>query len=587
MNEGARPAKVLTPPGGTLGWVGPYQLVERLPYQGGAIEYLARQRGPFGFERNCRLKLVPSANSTGDQRAAEAVAREAKVVLRLDHPNIVRFYDLLEHRSNLVLVMEYFSSLTLARLLELLAKQRARLPQGGVWHIAHSLFAALAHAHGRSSPVVHTDVRPANIMIAPDGRVRLSGFGHARLGDAEESTACGHMGNGPSYVAPEQLRGQNLTERVDVFAAALIAWELLTGRCATPEGMADIELLRHFSQRQVEPLRALRPDLPPLVAAALDACLAANPLERTIQAEEVAGCIAATTDLRAGAEALRDAVGSLGVVWGGLMAVESMSRSAPPSSGQQRSPAFSVSIPAAPPVPGLVDDAEPQWDEVTQVPPGPKSAVVDLPRTSPSQVIQQASMPSSGQRRMPASLSPTTAQHSVEKQPSLPERGWGKWVMAVPVAMFAAVVTFALIGGWGRGAESEARKAEVHEHRPAVTSPAESLVPRSTAPTIESAAPPVAAPLPVVKSAPIPKDRAVLLVHSPPEGWVYVQGAPAGKTDEPIETSCGRRFVRVGTEMDERGMQGVRWLSEGKPLLLRCGQRHEVPLSPWSIGNRR
>lgn len=608
MKEGSHtgrsgvPAKA-TPPGGTLGWVGPYQLVERLPYQGGAIEYLARQRGPFGFERSCRLKLVPSANHAGDQRAAEAVAREAKVVLRLDHPNIVRLYDLFEHGSDLVLVMEHFSSLSLARLLELLAKQRADLPRAAVWHVAHGLFDGLAHAHGvmdargENAPVVHTDVRPANVLIAADGRVRLSGFGHARLGDREESTACGQIGNGPSYVAPEQLQGRNVTERVDTYAAALIVWELLTGRCATPDGLADFELLRHLSQRQAEPLRILRQDLPPLVTTALDACLTSDPAERTIQAEEVAGCIAAAMDLRAGEEALREAVASLGAAWGGLAAGDPTSspvprgaRSAPPSSSQRsRKPAFSVSIPAAAPVPD-VGDALPAWDEITQVPAAPKSSVVDPPRISPSQAIRQASTAPPARPRLGGSLSPTTASPLAD---TLPPRNTRRKLLrqsllAAPVAMVAAVVTFAAIGGWNQRAASKASggsaspahvtSGKAHAPREPET-PAKPPKPKARLAAAPSAtvAPP---PAPVVKSAPIPRDRAVLVVHAPPEGWVYVQGAPAGKTGEPIETSCGRRFVRVGTEPDDHGMLGVRWLSEGQGVLLRCGQRREVSGSP-------
>lgn len=578
----AKPSKP-TPPGGTLGWVGSYQLVERLPYQGGPIEYLARQRGPFGFERNCRLKLVPLHDT--DRRAAEAVAREAKVVLRLDHPSIVHVYDLFEHAGSLVLVMEHFSSLSLARLLELLAKQRKQLDESAVWHVAHRLFDALAHAHGvmdasgGSTPIVHSDVRPGNILIAADGRVRLAGYGFARLGD-EEATAGGQIGHGSSYVAPEQVQGRSLSERVDTFSAALIVWELLTGRSATPEGLADVERLRYLSARELDPLRALRRDVPPLVTTALDACLVVDAAERAIQAEEVAGCIAAAMDLRTGERALRDAVVSLGAMWEGLAAGDPSSSSAPrvgrsvPPPSVRRKPAFSVVVP---PPATATGDALPPWDEVTRVPEAPKTRVVDPPQRSPSATIVSRSEPP---RPLARSLAPYTA--STEEEPS-PEpvrsrRGAPSWVMALPLAMVVGIVTFAAVGIM---APSRTKAPAASRVAPAVSAATQPAAPVPTPPAPPARTAETASPSPVaVRSAPVPRDRAVLVVQAPPEGWVYVQGAMAGKTGEPIETACGTRFVRVGTERDARGMHGVSWLSPGQGVLLRCGERLVVPATP-------
>ncbi len=578
----AKPSKP-TPPGGTLGWVGSYQLVERLPYQGGPIEYLARQRGPFGFERNCRLKLVPLHDT--DRRAAQAVAREAKVVLRLDHPSIVHVYDLFEHAGSLVLVMEHFSSLSLARLLELLAKQRKQLAESAVWHVAHRLFDALAHAHGvmdasgGSTPIVHSDVRPGNILLAADGRVRLAGYGFARLGD-EEATAGGQIGHGTSYVAPEQVQGRSLSERVDTFSAALIIWELLTGRSATPEGLTDVERLRYLSVRDLDPLRALRRDVPPLVTTALDACLVVDPAERAIQAEEVAGCIAAAMDLRSGERALRDAVVSLGAMWEGLAAGDPSSSSAPrvgrsvPPPSVKRKPAFSV----IPPPAAVAGDALPAWDEITRVPEAPKTRVVDPPQRSPSATIVSRSEPL---RPLAGSLAPYTASTQAEPppEPVRRRRGAPSWVMALPLAMVVGIVTFAAVGILAPSPTKAPAASRVAPAVSAATQPATSQVPMPPPPPARTTA--TASPSPVaVRSAPVPRDRAVLVVQAPPEGWVYVQGAMAGKTGAPIETACGARFVRVGTEVDARGMHGVSWLSSGQGVLLRCGERLVVPATP-------
>jgi eukaryotic-like serine/threonine-protein kinase len=304
-------------PGGTLGTVGAFQLIERLPRTREVREFLARQRGPGGFERICALKLA--SRGASDRRAAEALEREAKVMMRLDHPNVVRFHDFFEHDDDIVLVLEHFSGLTLARLLELLRENGEPVDERIAWHVAHCLFEALAHAHGlvdaagMTVPVIHRDVRPENVLVSSNGRVRLTGFSAAQDADSnEEITAFGALIRVPSFVAPEQVRGLEATERSDAYAAALVVWELLTGRSATPEGLSEFDLLKALSMRQVEPLRALRPDIPALVTTALDLCLTSDPEERRIRCEEVAGCITAGLDAGDGALALREAIAKLG-----------------------------------------------------------------------------------------------------------------------------------------------------------------------------------------------------------------------------------------------------------------------------------
>ena len=272
-------------PGGTLGSVGSFQLIESLPTGRDVREFLARQRGPGGFERICVVKLA--SRSASDRRAAESLEREAKVMMRFDHPNIVRFHDFFEHGKEVVLVIEHFSSLTLARFIELMRERALHIDERITWHLALALFEALAHAHGLSdgggepSPIVHRDIRPDNVLLSADGRIRLTGFAAAQDTVAsEEITAFGTVVSVPSYVAPEQVRGSQATEGSDAYAAGLILWELLTGRSATPEGLSEFDLLKRLSLRQVEPLRALRPDIPALVTTALDLCLQRDPDER-------------------------------------------------------------------------------------------------------------------------------------------------------------------------------------------------------------------------------------------------------------------------------------------------------------------
>lgn len=365
-------------PGGTLGTVGAFQLLERLPRTREVREFLARQRGPGGFERICALKLASRGGS--DRRAAEALEREAKVMMRLDHPNVVRFHDFFEHKDDIVLVLEHFSGLTLARLLELVRENGEPVDERIAWHVAHCLFEALAHAHGlvdaagMTVPVIHRDVRPENVLVSSNGRVRLTGFSAAQDADSnEELTAFGAVIRVPSFVAPEQVRGLEATERSDAYAAALVVWELLTGRSATPEGLSEFDLLKALSMRQVEPLRALRPDIPALVTTALDLCLASDPQERRIRCEEVAGCIAAGLDAGDGALALRETIAKLGPavqkLAGGVAA------SLPPSRRRQGSAPPLAHRPEAITLP-----------EQVQISPRMEAAVTAIPR-APSQPL--------------------------------------------------------------------------------------------------------------------------------------------------------------------------------------------------------
>ena len=563
-----------SPPGGMLGWVGSYQLVERLPYRGGAIEYLARHRGPFGFERTCRLKLVPLPTHEGaDTRAAEALVREAKIVMRLDHPAILKAHDLFEHEGNLVLVLEHFSSMTLGRLVELLGKNRKKLDEQVVWHVGHKLFDALAYAHSvadPAAPVVHSDVKPSNLLASTDGRVRLCGFGFAREAQSDETTACGLIGGGPTYVAPEQVQGRSVSERVDVYAAGLLMWELLTGLHATPDGLSDYDRLNHLASRQVESLRSLRPDLPPLVTTALDACLVSDPNMRTIQAEEVAGCIAAAMDLRAGATALRDTIGGLGAVWeqfaaGGPGSART-TRSVPPPASQRPG-----SLQAALPARNSARESElPDWDDVTRVP-APSSSAPRAPG-----VVRVSVAPQSRNPAMVSSVAPVTSPMAAMRDAPAPRPRSGKlnWLLAIPVAMVAALITFAIAGPIRQPVDAptpaaaplglaSARRAPVVAPQP---------VRQTSAPLVVSARASAAAP-----PASIPQDRAVLVVTAPPEGLVYVQGTVAGHTGERIETACGRRFVRVGAPA---GAAGVTWLSGGQGVLLKCGELREISATP-------
>lgn len=622
-----------SPPGGTLGSVGPFQLIERLPTSRDVREFLARQRGPGGFERICVVKLA--SRTASDRRAAESLEREAKVMMRFDHPNIVRFHDFFEQDKDVVLVLEHFSNLTLARFLALMRERSLAIDERITWHLALSLFEALAHAHGlcdgggEPAPIIHRDVRPDNVLLSSDGRIRLTGFSAAQDQVAkEEITALGAVVSVPSYVAPEQVRGSEATEGTDAYAAALIVWELLSGRSATPEGLSDFELLKRLSLREVEPLRALRPDLPALVTTALDLCLQRDPEERRIQCEEVAGCIGAGLDAGDGALALRQAISTLGPtvekLAGGKSGTMPPSRrrlgSAPPLPHRPeaitlpekvristRMEAAVTAVPIEPrPAPGTAagmssfdestavmmpippepkgdeqsaseEDLEDLSDDLASVPPPPQ------PRPSPPPAPQApASSPAPGfvASNAPArpEEAPFASDEDLDELKSIQRRRQAVRlaVIGVPVLITVVILLVALAGGIGGGTR-DVSQPKASPPQPAVAASANDEVAKDDAvapPGTASGAPVPAAP------EPVPADQAALLVKGPPDGFVFVTGKSIGPTGERILTDCGQRFIRVGTRPGPDGLAGVRWLAEGQSVGLPCGRTTVVPAEP-------
>jgi TonB family protein len=145
--------------------------------------------------------------------------REAQAAGRLSHPSIVAIYDV----GETYFVMEYLEGTTLQALLA----ARGKLPLDEALALLTPLADALDYAH-RSS-IVHRDIKPANIMVLDDGRPKLMDFGVARL-ESSVATASGHFFGSPSYMAPEQVSGAEVTNRADLFSFAVLAYEVITGR---------------------------------------------------------------------------------------------------------------------------------------------------------------------------------------------------------------------------------------------------------------------------------------------------------------------------------------------------------------------
>lgn len=148
--------------------------------------------------------------------------REATVLQKLQHPNIVRYYELVREKQMLFLVIEYIVGPTLQQFLF----RRKLLPMADAFYIATALATALDFAHRHQ--IIHRDIKPSNVLLADNGKVMLNDFGVARVGGGG-TTVTGLVGT-IAYMAPEQISGADVTAAADQYALGIVLWELLTGQ---------------------------------------------------------------------------------------------------------------------------------------------------------------------------------------------------------------------------------------------------------------------------------------------------------------------------------------------------------------------
>lgn len=211
-----------------------YEILGPLGLGGMARIYLARLQGPGQFEKRCAIKVMQTESD--DDAASEVLVHEASVAARLHHPNIVQVFDLGTYQGRYFMAMEWVDGISTARLLNAIARQRRLLPIAQVVHIAARTAEALEYLRdgvtldGRKSSLVHRDVSPSNVLISNSGSVKLTDFGIVKVLEAPSSTRVGVVKGKYAYMAPEQLRGDAVDHRSDVFGLGVVLFEALTCR---------------------------------------------------------------------------------------------------------------------------------------------------------------------------------------------------------------------------------------------------------------------------------------------------------------------------------------------------------------------
>ncbi|MFO0747697.1 MAG: serine/threonine-protein kinase [Myxococcota bacterium] len=257
-----------------------FELLDLIGAGGMAEVFRARLRGIDGFERVVALKMLRS--DLGDYpRQRERLAHEARILSRLDHPNIVQALDFLDVGGRPTIVLEHVRGPDLRVMLERVAQTRTRLPEPVVVGVARDILLGLGHAAQTFPGLVHGDVSPGNIMLSRNGQVKLVDFGLAST--SPEPALRGK----PAYLAPEILRGAVPDARSDLFALGVVLWEALTLRRLFKHE-DDAQTVRNIVEVPIDE-RLARSDLVPAgLAPILRRALARDPHERFASARELA-----------------------------------------------------------------------------------------------------------------------------------------------------------------------------------------------------------------------------------------------------------------------------------------------------------
>src|SRR5438270_2380769 len=267
--------------------IGKYKVLERLGSGGMGSVFLCEHKL---MRRRVAVKVLPTAKAE-DPSSLERFYREARAVAALDHPNIVRAYDIDQEDNLHFLVMEYVDGASLQEI----GKKVGALSVERACHYIRQAAYGLQHAH-ESAGLVHRDIKPGNILVDRNGVVKILDMGLARFFHDEEDVLTKKYDENvlgtADYLAPEQALDSHAVDiRADIYSLGATFYYILTGRPPFAEGTVAQKLIWHQT-RQPKSVRSIRPDVPEGLAAVIEKAMAKDPAQRYQTPAEVAEALA-------------------------------------------------------------------------------------------------------------------------------------------------------------------------------------------------------------------------------------------------------------------------------------------------------
>ena len=260
---------------------GEYRLVKHIGSGGMADVYLAEQSA---LKRSVAVKILkPSVMKSSEEHITSRFRREAMTAASLDHPNIVQVYTIGEEGGYHFIAQEFVSGNDLASILETQGVPGV----AAALHLIKQMVLALA-ASGKAG-IVHRDIKPENVLVNEDGIVKIADFGLAQL---QENSSDGRLTlegvtlGTPMYMSPEQVRGEDLDQRSDIYSLGITCYQMLSGRPPFTGNSATAIAVQHVT-RKPPPLSQEQPDLPDVICRMIHCMMAKRRAHRYRTADEV------------------------------------------------------------------------------------------------------------------------------------------------------------------------------------------------------------------------------------------------------------------------------------------------------------
>jgi len=263
---------------------GKYLLLERINVGGMAEVFKAKAFGVEGFQRiNAIKRILP--NMSEDQEFINMFVDEARLAVQLNHANIVQIYELGKHDNQYYIAMEYVAGKDLRRIVDWYRKRKQAMPVPLAAYICAKICEGLDYAHrktyadGKPMQLVHRDISPQNMLVSFEGDVKIIDFGIAKAADRLSKTQAGVLKGKFGYMSPEQVSGNEIDHRSDLFAVGVLLYEMLTcTRLFVAE--TDFSTLEKVRQCEIPPMRDLNENVPDELEVVVRKALAKNVDER-------------------------------------------------------------------------------------------------------------------------------------------------------------------------------------------------------------------------------------------------------------------------------------------------------------------